>query len=331
MAKPQQYPPPSLEQSFVSHLIELRDRLLRVVLSIGLIFVALFPFAKEIYHFVAEPLLKHLPAGASMIATEVASPFLTPFKLTLMVAIFAAMPIILYQIWAFVAPGLYKHERRLIYPLLISSVLLFYSGAAFAYYVVFPVAFAFLTGMAPEGVAIMTDIRQYLDFVLGMFFAFGIAFEVPVATVLIVWSGLVSVEKLRASRRYVIVGAFFVAAVLTPPDVLSQIMLAIPMCLLFELGLLASRFYTKPAQPDPTEPEGGDDSPSPAPSSAPEPEEQPYYEHENQPHGEYEPMTVDEMDAELDRIEAEEAQEAAQEAAQETASRKTQDDDKPGV
>lgn len=321
MAKPQPYPPPQ-EQTFVSHLIELRDRLLRVVFIIAVAFIALFPFAKEIYNFVASPLLAHLPAGGSMIATEVASPFLTPFKLTLMVAIFGAMPFILYQVWAFVAPGLYKHERRLIYPLLISSVLLFYGGAAFAYYVVFPVAFKFLIGMAPEGVAVMTDIRQYLDFVLGMFFAFGLAFEVPVATVLIVWSGLVSVEKLRASRRYVIVGAFFVAAVLTPPDVLSQIMLAIPMCLLFELGLLAARFYTRPAEPDPTEPEGGDDSPPPAPP----PEEQPYYDHEREPHGEYEPMTVAEMDAELDRIEAEEAREAAEETA-----RKAQDDTKPGV
>jgi sec-independent protein translocase protein TatC len=299
----------------MSHLIELRDRLLRVVFAIGLSFLALVPFAKEIYHFVAEPMLRQLPAGSSMIATEVTSPFLTPFKLTLMAAIFLVMPFILYQIWAFVAPGLYKHERRLVYPLLASSIVLFYSGMAFAYYVVFPVAFPFLTGMTPEGVQVSPDIRQYLDFVLGMFFAFGVAFEVPVATVLVVWSGLVSVEKLRASRRYVIVGAFFVAAVLTPPDVTSQIMLAIPMCLLFELGLLVARFYVKPTPPEPPEPGNSIAPVAAASDAAPSDEPAHYYEHEKQAHAEYEPLTPAEMDAELDRIAAEEAAERAAEAA----------------
>ena len=223
----------------------MRDRLLRAVLAVLVIFIGLFGFANELYHFLAEPLLAHLPEGGTMIATEVASPFLTPFKLTLIVAVFIAMPFLLYQLWAFVAPGLYQHERKLIYPLLLSSTLLFYLGMAFAYFVVFPLVFGFLTATAPDGVAVMTDISKYLDFVLKLFFAFGIAFEVPIATILLVWSGATTPESLAAKRPYLIVGAFVIGMLLTPPDIFSQTLLALPMWLLFELGLLMSRYYVK--------------------------------------------------------------------------------------
>jgi sec-independent protein translocase protein TatC len=233
------------EQPFIAHLVELRDRLLRIVIVVLLVFSGLAYFANQVYAYLAGPLLRHLPHGSQMIAIEVASPFLAPFKLTLVVSIFITMPFILYQAWAFIAPGLYRHERRLILPLLIASTLLFFSGVAFAYFAVFPLIFRFLTATAPAGVAIMTDISHYLDFVLTLFFAFGASFEVPIATILLVWSGIVSYRWLASKRPYVIVAAFVVGAVLTPPDVVSQVLLAVPMWLLFEVGLVCSRFFER--------------------------------------------------------------------------------------
>jgi sec-independent protein translocase protein TatC len=238
-------PPGGAEQPFIAHLLELRTRLIRAILAVLAIFLVLMPFANKIYTLLALPLLRHLPHGSSMIATEVASPFLIPFKLTLLVAIVLAAPIILYQIWAFVAPGLYVNERRIVLPLLVSSTLLFYLGMAFAYYAVFPVAFAFLTSSAPEGVTVMTDIGKYLDFVSVVFLAFGVAFEVPVATVLLVWIGVTTPETLASKRPYVILGAFVLGAFLTPPDVVSQTLLAVPMWLLFELGIISSRLLQR--------------------------------------------------------------------------------------
>lgn len=231
-------------QPLISHLVELRDRLLRAVLAILLIAAALFPFANDLYILLSGPLLEHLPETSSMIATEVASPFLAPFKLTLTSAIMLAMPVLLYQIWAFIAPGLYKHEKKILFPLMFASTVLFFSGVLFAFYVVFPVIFGFLTQAAPEGVAVMTDISSYLDFVLKLFFAFGLAFEVPIATMLMVWSGMSTRESLREKRPYVIVGAFVIGMLLTPPDVISQTLLALPVWLLFELGLFCSRWVS---------------------------------------------------------------------------------------
>lgn len=249
-----------IEQPFITHLLELRDRLLRIVLAVLVFFVALFPFANEIYVFVAEPLMVHLPEGTSMIATQVASPFLTPFKMSLVAALFLAMPFILYQLWAFVAPGLYHHEKRLVVPLLASSIVLFYLGMLFAYYIVFPLIFAFLTGTAPEGVAVMTDITAYLDFVLLLFFAFGIAFEVPIATIVLVAMGVTTPKSLRRKRPYIIVAAFVIGMFLTPPDIISQSLLALPMWILFELGvLLSSIIMRKKLARDTEEDEDGDD------------------------------------------------------------------------
>lgn len=234
---------PAGELPFISHLIELRDRLLRIVLCVLVVFLGLAAYANEIYSFLAGPLMQHLPKNSTMIAIDVASPFFTPFKLVLVLSVFISVPVILYQFWAFVAPGLYKRERRMILPLLIASTLLFYLGVAFAYFVVFPLVFGFLTAAAPEGVAVMTDIAKYLDFVLALFFAFGVCFEVPIFTIVLVWTGLVSPAQLADKRPYVIVGAFVIGAVLTPPDAISQTLLAVPMWLLFELGLLCSRLF----------------------------------------------------------------------------------------
>jgi sec-independent protein translocase protein TatC len=234
-------PPNAAEQPFISHLVELRDRLLRIIIAVGVLFLVMMPFANKLYTWIATPLLASLPQGASMIATQVASPFITPFKFTFVLAGFLAVPFILYQMWAFIAPGLYRHERRLVFPLVVSSWILFYMGVAFCYYLVFPMVFAFLTGNAPEGVAVMTDIASYLDFVLTMFFAFGVAFEVPIATILLIWAGITTPEDLVAKRPYIIVGAFTVGMILTPPDVLSQTLLAVPMWLLFEVGVIAGR------------------------------------------------------------------------------------------
>jgi len=231
--------PEDQEQSFISHLVELRERLLASLLCIFIVFLALAYFANDIYAFLARPLLSQLPKGATMIATEVASPFFAPFKLTLVVALFLSMPYVLYQVWAFVAPGLYQHEQRLVLPLLVSSTGLFFAGVAFAYFVVFPVMFRFFASVAPEGVTVMTDISRYLDFVLSIFLVFGVAFEVPIATLLLVYTGMTTRESLSDKRSYVIVGAFIVGAVLTPTtDPVSQCLLAVPLWLLFELGLV---------------------------------------------------------------------------------------------
>ncbi|GFO72302.1 sec-independent protein translocase protein TatC [Bathymodiolus japonicus methanotrophic gill symbiont] len=233
------------EQPFISHLVELRNRLLKVVLSVLLVFLAMAPFANEIYSFLAQPLMQFLPENTSMVAIDVVSPFLTPFKLVLVAAIFIAVPVILYQFWAFVAPGLYAHERRMIAPLLIASTLLFVLGMVFAYYVVFPLVFGFLTAAAPEGVSVMTDIAKYLDFVLTMFFAFGMAFEVPIVTIVLVWVGVFTPRQLAEKRPYIIVSAFIIGMFLTPPDVISQTLLAVPIWLLFETGLLFSRLFVR--------------------------------------------------------------------------------------
>ena len=261
------------EQGFVGHLLELRDRLLRMVVAILLMFIVLFPFSETIFSYVAQPLLALMPEGTSMIATGVTSPFLVPFKLVLMLSVLLSLPFTLYQLWAFVAPGLYKHEKSLVGPLVFSSVLLFYCGIAFAYFVVFPLLFGFFIAIAPEGVSVMTDIGQYLDFILAIFFAFGIAFEMPVATFLLVQAGVTTPESLAEKRPYVIVGVFVLGMLLTPPDIISQSLLAVPMWILFEIGLLASRVVR----------DKSDDS-----------------------HEEFEPLSDDEMDAELDRIEEEE-------------------------
>ncbi|MGV0034517.1 MAG: twin-arginine translocase subunit TatC [Candidatus Azotimanducaceae bacterium WSBS_2022_MAG_OTU7] len=230
-------------QPLVEHLIELRTRLLHAILSVLIIFLPLFYMANDIYSYISEPLRQFLPEGATMIATEVASPFLTPFKLSLVLSIFIAMPYILHQIWSFIAPGLYLNERKVAMPLLVSSILLFYAGIAFAFFVVFPLVFGFFTAAAPDGVTVMTDINRYLDFVLKLFFAFGIAFEIPIATVLLIWTGATTTNSMASKRAYVIVGCFAVGMILTPPDVISQILLAFPMWLLFETGILFARIF----------------------------------------------------------------------------------------
>ena len=232
-------------QPLVAHLTELRDRLLRALLAVLIVFIGLFPFANEIYAFVSEPLRAILPEGASMIATEVASPFLTPFKLTLVASLFVAIPVVLYQLWAFIAPGMYSNEKRLAIPLLVSSILLFYAGAAFAYFVVFPLIFAFFTSVGPADITIITDINRYLDFVLKLFFAFGLAFEIPIAAVILIWAGITTADNLAKKRPYIIVGCFIFGMLLTPPDVISQSLLAIPMWILFEFGVLFGRIIQK--------------------------------------------------------------------------------------
>jgi sec-independent protein translocase protein TatC len=267
--------PDESEQPFITHLIELRNRLLRIVLAVAIITLSLMPFSNFLFTSLSGPLTSHLPKGSSMIAIEVASPFLIPFKLTLVLALFISMPYVLYQLWAFVAPGLYQHERRLVLPLLASSTVLFYTGAVFAYFVVFPLVFAFFTSTAPAGVSVMTDISRYLDFVLTMFFAFGAAFEVPVVTVLLVWTGMVTQDSLRQKRPYIIVAAFIVGGVLTPPDVISQTLLAVPVWMLFELGLFFSGWFMS-KKGDMQDGGGGEDG--------------------------YKPLTESEMESELDRI-----------------------------
>lgn len=258
------------QESLVSHLVELRDRLIKIVIGVIIVLVGLFPFANEIYSFLAEPLLKHLPESSTMVAIDVASPFLTPFKLVMLLAVVLTIPWILYQLWAFIAPGLYKHEKRFVMPLLVSSSILFYLGMVFAYFVVFPLVFGFFTKVTPDGVAVMTDISRYLDFVTKMFIAFGAAFEVPVLTFVLVMTGVTTVEALSGARSYVIVAAFVIGMLLTPPDVISQVLLAIPVWLLFELGLLMSKIVNKKAVVE-----------------------------DNR----FRPMTEEEMDLELDEIE----------------------------
>ncbi|OOG22968.1 twin arginine-targeting protein translocase TatC [Thioalkalivibrio denitrificans] len=314
------------EGTLLSHLFELRNRLLRIVLAILVVFLLLFPFANQIYTLLAGPLMVHLPEGSSMIAIEVAAPFLIPFKLVLLLAVVLTIPYLLYQIWGFVAPGLYRHEKRMAVPLVISSTLLFYAGMAFAYFVVFPLIFAFFTSTAPEGVAVMTDIARYLDFVIMLFIAFGIAFEMPVATILLVSMGATTPEKLAAKRPYVIIGVFVVGMVLTPPDIISQTLLALPMWLLFEVGLVLSRMMQRRRAREAAAAEGADDSgwdqddldeggaaraatgprPGPAPAgaaaaasgAASAAQERPAAPEDD----EYRPLSEEEMDAELDRL-----------------------------
>ncbi|MCP4767754.1 MAG: twin-arginine translocase subunit TatC [Gammaproteobacteria bacterium] len=288
----EQEPEQSAAGSLMSHLVELRDRVVRMVLSVLVIFVGLFYWANDIYIYLAEPLTSHLPEGASMIAIDVASPFLTPFKLVLMLSVFLSMPVILHQCWSFVAPGLYANEKRLAGPLLISSILLFYAGVAFAYYVVFPLVFGFFTSIGPEMVNISTDIGRYLDFVLALFFGFGLAFEVPIATIILVAIGFTTPKKLGEKRPYVIVGAFITGMLLTPPDVISQVLLAFPMWLLFEAGLIASKIIFRDRNFDEDEDEEDDDE----------------AEVETSPvAADHEPLTDEEMEAELDQAEDDES------------------------
>jgi len=237
--------PEEKEQTIMDHLIELRDRLLHMVLAILIVFIALFAFSEDIFTIAAQPLLSLMPEGTSMIATGVTSPFLVPFKLVLLLSVLLTIPYLLHQIWAFIAPGLYLHEKKMATPLLISSVILFYCGIAFAYFVIFPILFGFFIGIAPEGVEVMTDIGQYLDFIIAIFLAFGLAFEVPVATFIIIASGITTADKLGEKRPYIIIGAFVIGMLLTPPDVISQSLLAVPIWLLFELGLFMSRIFLK--------------------------------------------------------------------------------------
>ena len=232
----------------VAHLLEMRNRLLQCILVVLFIFLGLFAYSNELYLYISDPLVTNLPVNSSMIATDVTSPFLTPFKLTLVLSIFAAMPFILYQVWAFIAPGLYKREKMIVVPLFLSSVFLFYAGMAFAYYLVFPLVFTFFTSVSPDGVLVMTDIRSYLDFVLKLFFAFGLSFEIPVAIVILSWMGLVDPSRLGKKRPYIFVLCFSLGMLLTPPDVISQILLAIPMWLLFELGLVLSKAISRKSE-----------------------------------------------------------------------------------
>ena len=225
----------------IAHLLEMRNRLLQCILVVLFIFLGLFAYSNELYLYMSDPLVANLPLNSSMIATDVTSPFLTPFKLTLVLSIFAAMPFILYQVWAFIAPGLYKREKMIVVPLFLSSVILFYAGIAFAYYLVFPLVFTFFTSVSPDGVLVMTDIRSYLDFVLKLFFAFGLSFEIPIAIIILSWMGLVDPSRLGKKRPYIFVLCFSLGMLLTPPDVISQILLAIPMWLLFEFGLVLSK------------------------------------------------------------------------------------------
>ena len=232
----------SVTETFIVHLLELRSRLLKIVIGLVVSILAFLPFSNELYTLLAQPLLSQMPVGTHMIATEVTTPFLVPMKVSTLVAIVVSLPYTLYQVWAFVAPGLYAHERRFVGPLVVVSTLLFLMGMAFAYFFVFPVLFGFITTSAPVGVSVMTDIGSYLDFVTTMFVSFGLAFEVPIAVLILVKFNLVKVEALKEARPYVIVGAFIVGAILTPPDVISQVMLAVPLCLLYEAGVLASKF-----------------------------------------------------------------------------------------
>lgn len=238
-------PPHDKEMTLVQHLLDLRNSVTKAVISILLMFLVLFPFANDIYTYIAEPLTRFMPEGSSMLAVGVASPFLTPFKLSLILAIYLAMPYLLYQLWAFIAPALYKHERLLVGPVLFFSSFLFYAGGAFSYYVVFPLVFGFLSQTAPDGVTVATDIALYLDFVIKMFFAFGLAFQVPVVTVLLILTGMVKPQAMSHARPYVIVAAFVLGMLLTPPDIISQTLLAVPVWLMYELGILVGIWVLK--------------------------------------------------------------------------------------
>jgi sec-independent protein translocase protein TatC len=251
--------PHDQELSFLEHLVELRSRLLKASLAVLVVLLCLLPFSRKLYEALAAPLTAVLPEGSSMIAIDVASPFLTPFKLAMLLALILSIPVVLYQLWAFVAPALYRQEKRLARPLLYSAVFLFYAGCAFAYFVVFPLVFGFFTRVAPEGVTVMTDISKYLDFVMTLFLAFGITFEVPVATIILVATGITTIDRLKKMRAYVVVGAFALGMLLTPPDVISQTLLALPMWLLFEIGLFMSWVLLPHRRTAPAE--GSDDEP----------------------------------------------------------------------
>lgn len=283
-------PEQSAGGSLMSHLVELRDRVVRMVIAVLVIFAGLFYWANDIYVYMAEPLTRHLPEGSNMIAIDVASPFLTPFKLVLMLSVFLAMPVILHQCWSFVAPGLYANEKRIAGPLLVSSILLFYAGVSFAYFVVFPLVFAFFTSIGPEMVNISTDIGRYLDFVLALFFGFGLAFEVPIATIILVAIGFTTPKKLGEKRPFVIVGAFIIGMLLTPPDIISQVLLALPIWVLFEGGLIASRIIFRDRNFDEDDEDDED------------------LEAENPAVPDHQPLTDAEMEAELDQAEADEGQ-----------------------
>ena len=239
------HPPDQPEMPLIEHLLELRNRLLKMVLAVVVCFAFIYPFANELYLWLSEPIRSLLPVGQSMIATDVTSPFFAPLKLALVLAVFAAIPVILYQLWSFIAPGLYAHEKKIAFPLLFSSVLLFYLGAAFAYYVVFPLVFGFFTSVGPESIVELPDITSYLNFVLKMFFAFGVAFEIPIATILLIITGITTPDDLAAKRPYVVVGCFIIVMLLTPPDIISQTLLALPMWILFELGILFGRLMKR--------------------------------------------------------------------------------------
>jgi sec-independent protein translocase protein TatC len=288
------------EQSFagslMSHLVELRDRVVRMVIAVLAIFACLFYWANDIYVYLAEPLTRHLPEGASMIAIDVASPFLTPFKLVLMLSVFLAMPVILYQCWSFVAPGLYSNEKRIAGPLLVSSILLFYAGVAFAYYVVFPLVFGFFTSVGPENINISTDIGRYLDFVLALFFGFGLAFEVPIATIILVAIGITTPKKLGEKRPYIIVGAFICGMLLTPPDVISQVLLAFPMWILFEGGLIAAKMIFSDRNFDEDDEDDDEDDEPTAEATGDGPDNG----------SDDAPLSDEEMNAELDQASADE-------------------------
>jgi len=262
-------------ETFISHLIELRDRLLKAVVAWIILFICLFPFANDLYSVLAQPLLDKLPKGGQMIATEVVTPFFVPIKVAMMTAFLGALPVILYQVWAFIAPGLYSHERKMIVPMVFASLVLFACGMAFAYFLVFPVVFGFIVGIAPVGVAVMTDIGKYLDFVITMFLAFGITFEVPIVVVALALTGMVEIEKFKEARPYVVVGAFVIGAIFTPPDVVSQIMLAVPLWLLYEMGVIVAGWLLKRKPVAPVEEET------------------------------YTPIAESDLDNELDRIEEE--------------------------
>lgn len=302
------------ELPFLAHLVELRDRLLRVVITVLVVFIALFSFANDIYAIFAGPLISSLPEGGGMIATGVATPFLTPFKLTLVMSFYIAVPVILFQLWAFIAPGLYQHEKKLVFPLMISSIILFYAGVAFAYFLVMPMVYQFMGAFTPVGVAWTPDISQYLSFALTMFFAFGVAFEVPIATIVLVWTGMTTPESLAEKRPYIIVGAFVIGMLITPPDVISQVMLALPMWFLFEVGIIFSRFFVR------KEEDGYDDDPDGQQQHLQDhSEDTEHSDTDSTPDAglvfadedmnEYNPMSEDDMEAELDRMEADELDE----------------------
>ncbi|HIF47303.1 twin-arginine translocase subunit TatC [Candidatus Thioglobus sp.] len=286
----------SKEMTFVQHLVELRDILLRSVIAILVIFISLFPFANEVYSFIAAPIINVLPQGSNLIAIGVISPFLTPLKMALIMAVYLAMPYLLYQVWKFIAPALYKHERQMIVPLVVSSTILFYAGLLFSFYIVFPVIFGFLSSIGPSIVDFTPDIQYYLDFVLKVSFAFGIAFEVPIATILLIMFGVTTIEKLKKNRPYIVIGAFVVGMLLTPPDIISQTLIAIPMWLLFEAGLIFAPLFTRKEKED-TETSGDDTDPD---NNPPNPDKK-----STKDDDENEDWDDDEFDAEMDKIDEE--------------------------